>query len=248
MCGIDCGIGAQLGREHMFELTKNSFDAAVFGCGGNPLAQANEYAHLNRAYSQVHRAYHTKQHLAECLAHLRVADAEMPESAGSAQQIAEIALALWYHDAVYRPQRDDNETRSARWFRFRAQQFGIASSCIQRLSAMILATRHGIAVAPEGAQTQLLLDIDLAILAATPARFREYCEQIRVEYAFVPDAIFAQKRAQVLREFLTPKKIYNSNVGARFEVAARLNLTNEIVRLVSLRQKAKHTKLKSSLF
>lgn len=216
----------------MFELNPDSFDAAVLVCGGNPMAQPNEYARLLRAYSQAHRAYHTAQHLTECLAHLRVACAGLMQSAEAHKQVAEVALALWYHDAVYRPERSDNEARSAHWLRVRAQQFGIAPSGIARLTAMVLATRHGVASVPVDAQTQLLLDIDLAILAATPARFHEYCEQIRFEYAFVPAAIFANKRAQVLREFLTQEKIYQSPFGASFEAAARLNLANEIGRLI----------------
>ena len=212
----------------MFKLNKDSFDAAVLSCGGNPMAQPNEYARLLRAYSQAHRAYHTAQHLTECLAHLREAHAELLRSEESIRHVAEIALALWYHDAVYRPERSDNEARSARWFSVRARQFGISPSCIELLSSMILATRHGIASAVSDAQTQLLLDIDLAILAAAPVRFREYCAQIRKEYAFVPAAIFANKRAQVLREFLMQTNIYHSSYGVGFEAAARLNLTNEI--------------------
>ncbi len=215
----------------MYALTQESYDAAVLGCGGNPAARPNEYAYLIRAYTQAHRAYHTMQHLTECLSHLRVAQAEMSKSAGSVQKIAEIALALWYHDAIYRPRRGDNEARSARWFRFRASQFAIPTSGVERISAMILATQHGVASVPEDAQTQLMLDIDLAILAATPARFREYCTQIRCEYAFVPADIFAIKRAQVLREFLNQKKIYHSDFGVSLEATARLNLTNEIANL-----------------
>ena len=207
----------------MFDLSKNSFDAVVLGCGGDPQAQPDEHAHLLRAYSQAQRAYHTVQHLAECLAHLRVARAEKP---------AEIALALWYHDAIYRPKRSDNEARSAHWFSFRAQQFGIAPSCTARLTAMILATQHGAAGLPADAQTQLLLDIDLAILAASPGRFQEYCTQIRFEYAFVPTAIFNAKRVQVLREFLLQLKIYRSPFGAKFEATARLNLKTEISKLM----------------
>ena len=207
----------------MFELSKSSFDAIVLGCGGNPTAQPEEHARLLRAYHQAHRAYHTAQHLRECLAYLGQAQSALAQS-----EIAEIAFALWYHDAVYRPQRGDNEVRSARWLRVRAQQFSISAGVTKRLVTMILATRHGVVALPEDAQSQLLLDIDLAILAAAPARFREYCGQIRFEYAFVPPAIFAAKRAQVLRGFLALGKIYHSPFGARFEVAARLNLTNEI--------------------
>ena len=215
----------------MFALTKESFDAAVRGCGGNPTALPNEYAHLIRGYTQAHRAYHTTQHLTECLVHLRAVHEEMPEYAHAAQQNSEIALALWYHDAIYRPQRGDNEARSARWFRVRASQFALAPNCVERVSAMILATQHGVASVPQDAQTQLMLDIDLAILAATPARFRQYCAQIRCEYAFVPVAVFANKRAQVLREFLAQKRIYHSAFGVRLEAAARGNLTSEIVNL-----------------
>ena len=216
----------------MFELTKESFDAAILGCCGNPAAQPNEYAHLIRAYTQAHRAYHTRQHLTECLSYLRVAQEEVSEFVDSAHKIAEIALALWYHDAIYRPQRGDNEDRSARWFRFRAQQFMIPPSAIERISAMILATRHGNAALSNDAKTQLLVDIDLAILAAPAERFREYCEQIRFEYAFVPTAIFSHKRQQVLREFLAQKNIYHSAFGVSLENSARLNLTNEIARLI----------------
>ena len=211
----------------VFDLSKTSFDAVICGCGGDPTLDPHEHARLLRAYAQPQRAYHTAQHLRECFAHLRQARAAL-----SQLEISEIALALWYHDAVYRPQRSDNEARSAHWLRVRAQQFGISPSGIERLAAMILATRHGIGTLPDEPQTQLLLDIDLAILACAPARFREYCAQIRFDYAFVPEAIFVAKRAQVLREFLTQRKIYHSAFGARFEAAARLNLTAEILKLV----------------
>ena len=211
----------------MFDLSKTSFDLAVRGSGGNPLAEPGEHARLLRAYAQTHRAYHTAQHLGECLAHLQHA-----QSALSPVEIAEIALALWYHDAVYRPQRMDNEARSARWLNYRSPQFGISPDCNKRLVAMVLATRHGVAAVTDDLQTQLLLDIDLAILAATPERFHEYCAQIRFEYAFVPVAVFAPKRAQVLRAFLSQQKIYHSFLGAKFEAAARLNLAAEILNLL----------------
>jgi predicted metal-dependent HD superfamily phosphohydrolase len=216
-----------VGNCGVFDLSKSSFDSAVRGCGGNPLAEPDEHARLLRAYTQAHRAYHTAQHLRECCAHLQHA-----QSALAPVEIAEIALALWYHDAVYRPQRMDNEVRSARWLRVRAQQFGISPGVIERLVAMVLATRHGVTPLTDDLQTQLLQDIDLAILSAAPERFQEYCAQIRLEYAFVPTAIYAPKRAQVLGEFLKQRKIYLSPFGARLEAAARLNLTTEIVKLV----------------
>ena len=40
----------------------------------------------------------------------------------------------------------------------------------------------------------MLIDIDLSILGAPPARFAEYEQQIRAEYAWVPGILFRPKR------------------------------------------------------
>ena len=64
------------------------------------------YEQLLQAYSEPQRHYHTLQHLAECLQ-------LQSESAHLAQHPAEIAIALWFHDAVYDVKAHDNEARSA---------------------------------------------------------------------------------------------------------------------------------------
>jgi len=75
------------------------------GVAAVPSALYNE---LMAAYAEPHRHYHTAQHLEECFAHFDEIDplAEHP---------AEVALALWFHDAVYVPGASDNEARSAEW-------------------------------------------------------------------------------------------------------------------------------------
>lgn len=71
----------------------------------------------------------------------------------------------------------------------------------------------------------MLLDIDLAILAAPPARFAEYDAQIRREYAFVDDARYLAARRAVLTGFLARPRLYHSDVlHERFEARARANL------------------------
>jgi predicted metal-dependent HD superfamily phosphohydrolase len=211
----------------MFDLSTASFARAIKGAGGNPLAVPGEHARLLHGYAQPHRAYHTAQHIGECLELL--SQTELPGA-----QMAEIALALWYHDAVYRPERQDNEARSARWFAFRARQFGLDFLTTERIGAMILATCHGAAKVPQDVQTQTLVDIDLAILGATASRFSEYCRQIRAEYLWVPMPLFTQKRAAVLAAFSAQSPIYHSAFGAQFEAPARQNLAAEMARLKDL--------------
>jgi len=63
---------------------------------------------LNAAYSQPHRYYHTLQHLQECLSLLT----QLQHLAAQPEQIA---LALYFHDAVYDVHANDNEAKSAAW-------------------------------------------------------------------------------------------------------------------------------------
>jgi predicted metal-dependent HD superfamily phosphohydrolase len=157
------------------------------------------YNQLVAAYSEPHRQYHTLQHLRACLAHLAAA-------ASLAQHPAEFALALWFHDAVYDPRCADNEERSAEWAWRSMLAAGCGEEAAQRVQSLVLATRgHEASGDPDA---QLLLDIDLAILGAAPARFDEYEQQIRAEYAHVAETQFRAGRAQVLSAFLGRPRIY----------------------------------------
>jgi predicted metal-dependent HD superfamily phosphohydrolase len=71
----------------------------------------------------------------------------------------------------------------------------------------------------------LLVDIDLAILAADAPRFAEYEQQIRAEYRWVPSLIYRAKRRAVLQSFMERDVIYSTPVfRERLEAAARRNL------------------------
>ena len=167
-------------------------------------------------YREPHRAYHTIQHLEECFALL-------DELRGSANEPAAIEFALWYHDAVYWPRRSDNESASAALARTDLEAVGAPDALIEAVTAMILATAHQ--TTPPPGDTEILIDIDLAILGAEPARFAEYERQIRTEYAWVPGFVFRNQRAAVLAGFLARPRIYRTPVlQARLEERARRNL------------------------
>lgn len=190
---------------------------------GQPVADEALHRRLVACWSEPHRHYHTLQHLLECLALFEQVRA-------TAQRPAEIELALWFHDAFYDPKRDDNEERSAQWAHACVLDAGLAPAIADRLQALVMATRHQ--AVPQDADAQLLVDVDLAILGSEPARFDESDEQIRREYAHVPEDEFRAGRRRVLGEFLARPRLYSTPwFASGFERQARENLARALAKL-----------------
>jgi len=167
------------------------------------------------AYSEKQRAYHTVQHLYECLLLLESIRADLNDADA-------VALALWFHDAVYDPQAKDNELKSAEMFeQYLAQDLLV--DIVQKIKLWILATQKH--EATNELDLQFLLDIDLAILAAPPDRFAEYEQQIQKEYAWVDPDIYLIKRKQVLAHFYQTEPLYQTEYFQQnFEQRAKENL------------------------
>lgn len=171
---------------------------------------------LLAAWNEPTRHYHTLQHLAECIAWFE-------RQKGTAERPAEVAIALWFHDAIYDMQAHDNEQRSADWARDALQAADAPEAVMARVHALVMATQHH--AVPQGHDAELLVDIDLAILGTPPARFAEYEQQIRAEYAHVPAALFEPRRRDVLQRFFDRNPLYvSSGMRAACEVQARSNL------------------------
>ncbi len=177
---------------------------------------AGLFEQLVGAYNEPQRHYHTLQHLSECIAHF-----------GQARNLAhfpgEVAIALWFHDAVYDVRGKTNERLSADWAVRILGASKASQAMLDRVEQLILATRHD--VTPARPDEQLLVDIDLVILGATPQRFAEYDQQIRAEYSWVPDLVYNMQRRSVLRSFLARTTIYSTSYfRERYEAQARANL------------------------
>lgn len=175
------------------------------------------FGRLLDAYAEPQRRYHSKQHLAECLSHF-----------ASARHLAkhpgEVAIALWFHDAIYDVKGKLNEQQSAEWAANVLCAEGASEGVQQRVAQLILATKHD--ASPRESDEQLLVDIDLSILGAPPERFAEYDRQVRAEYSWVPGFIYNMKRRSVLKSFLARPCIYSTSFFRdRHEKQARINLS-----------------------
>lgn len=199
----------QLNQQRFYRLLKNLSDNLT-------VSAATIWQGLQTAYQQPQRKYHTQQHISECLQlfdnyqHL----AEQPEA---------VEFAIWFHDAIYQPQRADNEKQSADWAANVLKQAQITAALTQQIYDLIMATAHN--QPPQTNDEKLLVDIDLAILAASPARFAEYQHQIRAEYAWVAENAYQQKRSEVLIRLYNNGDIYHHpEIKAALEPLACANL------------------------
>jgi len=180
---------------------------------------------LIAAWSEPQRHYHALQHLQECLAaldrwrHL----AQSPEL---------LALALWFHDAVYDPQARDNEARSADMARRDLRELDASIHAREEVARLILLTA-GHTVEEEDRLGELMVSIDLAVLGAPAPDYDQYARDVRAEYAHIPDEAWRLGRTAVLERFLAAERIFpDQGFHDSFELQARGNLQRELQALV----------------
>ncbi|RBM17795.1 metal-dependent phosphohydrolase [Streptomyces sp. PT12] len=174
---------------------------------------------LLRCWSEPHRRYHTRAHLAAVLDRL-----DELTAAGEGGRVRPVALAAWCHDAVYDPRAPDNEERSARL----AEALLDADPDRDEVARLVRLTADH-APADGDANGAALCDADLAVLAGPPEAYAAYAAEVRQEYGFVPDADFRAGRAEVLRQLLVAPRLFRTDYGAgRWESTARFNVRSEL--------------------
>ena len=185
------------------------------------------YRALVTGYGEAHRAYHNLAHIQHVLTEFDAVHelAEDPDA---------VEFALWCHDVVYDIGPGDNEAESALFAREALLGFGLNEKWADRVSGLILATRHD--VSPNDLDAQLVVDIDLSILGQSWERFDVYEAAIRSEFAPVIEARgvagFNAGRAAILKRFLARPAIYTTDYfREKYEQQARANLRRSIERL-----------------
>ncbi|MEW2117183.1 hypothetical protein AB0945_18715 [Streptomyces sp. NPDC005474] len=192
-------------------------------------------------YQEPQRRYHTLTHLTAVLDHIDVLERALaragtpaPTAAPAPHPLPDLALvrlAAWFHDAVYAPDRSENEERSARLAERALTEAGVSPAGTAEVARLVrLTVTH--APEPDDLGGQVLCDADLAILAAPPETYAAYTAAVREEYAFVPEDAFRAGRAAVLRQLLDLPQLFRTPYGSRhWEEPARANISAELERL-----------------
>ena len=179
---------------------------------------------LLKRWAEPQRRYHATEHLRAVLDHV---DA-LAEHAGDPDTVR---LAAWFHDAVYRPDRSENEERSAALAVRALTEAGLSRERVAEVARLVrLTVTHR--PEPGDRDGEVLCDADLAVLGGPPQAYAAYAAAVREEYAFVPEEDFRAGRAAILRQLLALPALYRTTTALdRFDAAARANLAAELTRL-----------------
>ncbi|MFK4099811.1 hypothetical protein ACI2L1_06975 [Streptomyces sp. NPDC019531] len=196
----------------------DALNAARGSDGPDPLPYADN---LLTRWQEPQRHYHTLTHLTAVLDHVDVLEtyADAPDL---------VRLAAWFHDAVYLPDRSENEDRSARLAERALAEAGVPQEATAEVARLVrLTVSHD--PAADDRNGQVLCDADLAILAAPPSAYAAYTAAVREEYGFVPTDAFREGRSGILRQLLDLPRLFRTPYGEReWEATARYNLASEL--------------------
>lgn len=179
-------------------------------------------AELVRLYSEPHRRFHTLDHINDCLRRFDEVGPLMkrPEA---------VELALWFHDAIYKPGARDNEERSAELFA--RESAGAEAAFTSRVCDLILATKHVVSDLP--GDRGFMVDIDLGGFADPWDLFMSKGEDLRAEHATQSDDEYYRSQIKFLSRLERRRYFYcTSYYRSRYEKSAKEN----VHRLLELRK------------
>lgn len=189
---------------------------------------------INSHYSESGRFYHTLQHIFKMFLHF-------DEYQEKLENKDAVAYAIFFHDLHYNPQSSDNEEDSIKMFRDFAKDCKIPedSPVHSKVESLIILTKthlteeHKLEGSHGYSDEHYFLDFDMAILGSSPDEYKEYADKIRQEYKFLPERMYKDLRAKVLKSFLQIPNIFTTEeFHGKFESQARENIQQEITTLV----------------
>lgn len=210
--------------------------------GRSPAAAALG-AELVTRWSEPHRRYHTITHLAAVLDAVdelyagaggpvgEDPGAGAPLDGGVGDPVA-VRLAAWFHDAVYDGRPGWDEERSAWLALARLPRCGVPPARVAEVARLVRLTAAHDRVAADDPGGAVLCDADLAVLGGDG--YDDYAARVREEYAHVPEDLFRQGRAEVLRRLLATPRLYRTpRAYELWEARARANMSAELTALTT---------------
>jgi predicted metal-dependent HD superfamily phosphohydrolase len=193
---------------------------AGMGHVGSPMY----YRRLRKQYAEPQRHYHNFTHITACLKALK---RFFPKE----RDLAEVKMAIFFHDVVYDPMRKDNEERSAaQWVEY-ARARKVHAICIKTVERMILDTKtHKIHGYLSHRTDKILLDIDMSIFVADPKAYMAYAQNVWREYKAYGAEAYTMGRLDFLQH-LDPDRIFYTPELRAHSRQAELNIAHEIATL-----------------
>ncbi|MFK0002289.1 DUF4031 domain-containing protein [Paenarthrobacter sp. NPDC090522] len=176
---------------------------------------------LLERWGEATRKYHGRTHLLAVLEALdTLTDPALPART--------VALAAWFHDAVYEGVAGQDEEESARLAEDRLTAAGLAPVDVAEVARLVrLTDKHS--PEPGDHAGALLCDADLSVLGGDEQSYARYVAAVREDYAHVSDADFAKGRAAVVRHLLGLDPLFHGDrAKALWLDAARRNLAAEL--------------------
>lgn len=136
---------------------------------------------------------------------------------GGSPSMAELALAVAFHDAVLVVGAPDNEARSA------ALLLQAVPGAV-RAAAAVEATADHVAYADDDPIVLRLLDLDLTPLAEPAALFHANTLRLRDEARHLDEAAFIANTCVHFIRLRAASRLFRTTEGARYEAMARVNL------------------------
>lgn len=194
---------------------------------------------LESFYRQPHRHYHNLEHLAHCFSELEWLQLAEPRIQRYVKNIAVVRWAIWFHDAIYDPNKANpsrhlsDESNSAFMAKEILKSKGHSQTFVHSVFCAILETN------PEyvtfDIDGSIVVDIDRSILGRPKHEFDTYCDGIAKEFAWVPHELYLTKRIEFLRGMLNRSPLYCTiPFRVKYEELAKQNLDREIRRLEAL--------------
>lgn len=184
-----------------------------------------------KLWKEIETVYTGKKRFYHNLAHLLNMYIELENHANLISDPDTTLFSIFYHDIIYKATGKDNEEKSAAKAAEVLTTIGFPEIKTDLCLQQILATKSH--TASSNADTNFLIDADMAILGYPWQDYEIYYKAVRREYAIYPDFLYNPGRKKVLQHFLAMDAIFKTPIFKdKYEVTARENIAKELALLI----------------